>query len=97
MDGPAFIPPAMETDPRHAVDLIIETVLAHPGEITLVPTAPLTNIALALRREPRIAELVKEVVLMGGSYTRGNITPAAEFNIHADPEAAAVVFSAGWP
>ncbi|MFK0018035.1 nucleoside hydrolase [Streptomyces sp. NPDC090798] len=97
MDGPAFIPPAMEADPRHAVDLIIETVLAHPGEITLVPTAPLTNIALALRREPRIAELVKEVVLMGGSYTRGNITPAAEFNIHADPEAAAVVFSAGWP
>ncbi|MER5404517.1 nucleoside hydrolase [Streptomyces sp. NPDC002769] len=97
MDGPDFIAPAMEADPRHAVDLIVETVLTHPGEITLVPTAPLTNIALALRREPRIATLVKEVVLMGGSYTRGNVTPAAEFNVHADPEAAAIVFSADWP
>ncbi|MEU0034972.1 nucleoside hydrolase [Streptomyces sp. NPDC006333] len=97
MDGPAFIAPAMEADPRHAVDLIVETVLTHPGEITLVPTAPLTNIALALRREPRIATLVKEVVLMGGSYTRGNVTPAAEFNVHADPEAAAIVLSADWP
>jgi purine nucleosidase len=57
----------------------------------------LTNIAMALRKEPRIVQKVQEVVLMGGAYTRGNTTPAAEFNIHVDPEAAAIVFTAGWP
>jgi purine nucleosidase len=82
---------------EHAVDLIIELVMAAPGEITLVPTGPLTNIAMALRKEPRIAGRVREVVLMGGSYTRGNVTPAAEFNVYVDPEAAAAVFAAGWP
>jgi purine nucleosidase len=71
--------------------------MASDGEITLVPVGPLTNIAMALRREPRIAGRTREVVLMGGSYGRGNRTPAAEFNILADPEAAAVVFGAGWP
>ncbi|MGH7922457.1 MAG: nucleoside hydrolase [Candidatus Dormibacteraceae bacterium] len=81
----------------HAVDLIVETVLAAPGEVTLVPIGPLTNIALALRREPRIGAAVREVVLMGGSTGRGNQTPAAEFNIFVDPEAAAAVFSAPWP
>jgi purine nucleosidase/pyrimidine-specific ribonucleoside hydrolase len=65
--------------------------------VTLVPIGPLTNVALALRREPRLAGWVREVVLMGGSFTRGNVTPAAEFNIYVDPEAAAVVFGAGWP
>src|SRR5207248_4024804 len=68
-----------------------------PGEISLVPIGPLTNIAMALRKEPRLVENVREVVLMGGAYTRGNSTPAAEFNIFADPEAAAAVFGAGWP
>jgi purine nucleosidase len=71
--------------------------MASSGDVTLVPTGPLTNIALALRREPRLARRVEEVVLMGGSYTRGNLTPAAEFNIGVDPEAAAIVFDAGWP
>ncbi|HEY1350443.1 MAG TPA: nucleoside hydrolase [Ktedonobacteraceae bacterium] len=82
----------------HAVDLIIETILAAPGEITLVPIGPLTNIALALRREPRLAQLVREVVVMGGALrVPGNITPAAEFNIYVDPQAAHIVLHAGWP
>jgi purine nucleosidase len=84
-------------DQRHAVDLIIELLMQSSGDITLVPTGPLTNIAMALRKEPRIVKKVHEVVLMGGAYTRGNTTPAAEFNIAVDPEAAAVVFTAGWP
>src|SRR3954452_10860855 len=67
LDGPDLPEPAVALDSRHAVDLIIDTVLAHePGEITLVPTGGLTNIALAVRKEPRLAELVREVVLMGG-------------------------------
>lgn len=80
----------------HAVDLIVETVMSAPGEVTLVPIGPLTNVALALRREPRLAGAVREVVLMGGSTERGNETPAAEFNIFVDPEAAAAVFAAPW-
>ena len=88
--------PVRALDSRHAVDLIIDEVMAHPGEITLVPIGPLTNIAMAVRTEPAIVQAAAGVVLMGGSYTRGNTTPAAEFNIFADPEAAAAVFSAGW-
>jgi purine nucleosidase len=80
----------------HAIDYIIDTIKAAPGEITLVATGPLTNIALAVHREPRLASLVSNFVIMGGSASRGNVTPAAEFNIGADPEAAAVVFRAGW-
>jgi purine nucleosidase len=72
--------------------------MAAPREITLVPVGPLTNIAMALRREPRIAENVREVVIMGGALrVPGNVTPAAEFNIYADPHAAHIVFHAGWP
>ncbi|WP_134324420.1 nucleoside hydrolase [Cumulibacter soli] len=77
-------------------DAIIEHLAARPGEITLLATGPMTNVALALQREPRIATWAKEVVLMGGAWTRGNITPAAEFNFYADPEAAAVVLEAEW-
>ncbi|GAA3363770.1 nucleoside hydrolase [Saccharopolyspora gregorii] len=80
----------------HAVDFIIDTVAAAPGEISLVAVGPLTNVALAVRKEPRLVEQVREFVIMGGSYTRGNRTPAAEFNVLADPEAAAVAFGAGW-
>jgi purine nucleosidase len=80
----------------HAVDVIIDTVKGAPGEIHLVATGPLTNIALALTREPNLIDLVASFTIMGGSYTRGNATPAAEFNIYADPEAAAQVFDAGW-
>ena len=98
MDGPELPEPAIELDPRHAVDLIIDTVMAHePGTVTLVPTGGLTNIALAVRKEPRIAERVKEVVLMGGGYHVGNWSAVAEFNIKIDPEAAHIVFNEKWP
>lgn len=95
--GDVILPKAtMMLDPRGAVDLIVDTVKSAPGEIHLVATGPMTNIALALRQEPRIAQWAASFVIMGGSFTRGNTTPAAEFNIYADPEAAAEVFSAGW-
>ena len=98
MDGPVLPEPTLELDPRHAVDLIIDTVMSHePGTVTLVPTAGLTNIALAVRKEPRIAERVKEVVLMGGGYHVGNWSAVAEFNIKIDPEAAHIVFNEKWP
>ncbi|HEY3732864.1 MAG TPA: nucleoside hydrolase [Streptosporangiaceae bacterium] len=97
LDGPEFGEPAVPLQDEHAVDFLVRTLMAEGEEITLVPTGPLTNVARALRREPRIAERTREVVLMGGAYTRGNRTPAAEFNIWADPEAAAIVFGAGWP
>jgi purine nucleosidase len=88
--------PLLTVSPIGAVDLIIETLRSAPGTIHLVATGPLTNIALALQKEPAIAEWAASFVIMGGSFTRGNATPAAEFNIYADPEAAAVVFAAGW-
>ena len=96
LGGAALPPPAASAAAGHAVDYIIEVVGAAPGEITLVATGPLTNIALAVRREPRLADWVRGFVIMGGSAGRGNVTPAAEYNIWADPEAAAVVFRAGW-
>jgi purine nucleosidase len=95
--GGAVLPPATgKARDGHAIDYIIDTIGAAPGEITLVATGPLTNIALAVRREPRLAAWVKDFVIMGGSASRGNVNHAAEFNIWADPEAAAIVFSAGW-
>ncbi|MHA6513152.1 nucleoside hydrolase [Tessaracoccus sp. G1721] len=97
LDGPLLPDPTFELDPRHAVDFIIDTVMAEePGTVHLVPVGPLTNIALAMRKEPAIIDRVKSVVLMGGSYTRGNSTPAAEFNIYVDPEAAEAVFRGAW-
>ncbi|EMI7477830.1 nucleoside hydrolase [Morganella morganii] len=98
LDGPVLPEPVLTLDPRHAVQLIIDTIMAHPPKtITLVPTAGLTNIALAARLEPRIIDRVKEVVLMGGGYHTGNWSAVAEFNIKIDPEAAHIVFNAGWP
>jgi purine nucleosidase len=85
-----------KADRRFGPDLIIEMVRANPGQITLVPVGPLTNIALAVLKDPGIVPLVKEVVIMGGSITEGNVTAAAEANIYNDPEAAQVVFHAGW-
>ncbi|WP_293694890.1 nucleoside hydrolase [uncultured Agrococcus sp.] len=97
MDGPELPEPVIDLDPRHAVDVIIDTIMAHdPGTVTLVPTGGLTNIALAVRKAPAIVERVKRVVLMGGGVRVGNWSPMAEFNIVIDPEAADIVFSAGW-
>jgi len=90
--------PHGKLDSRHAAEFIIEMVRAYPGEITLVPIGPLTNIGLALRLDPGIVPLIKEVVLMGGSiYAPGNISPVAEANIYHDPHAADLVYRAGWP
>ena len=96
LGGARLPPPVAGPAPGHAIDYIIDTVRAAPGEITLVATGPLTNIALAVRREPRLTDWVRDFVIMGGSASRGNVTPAAEYNIWADPEAAAAVFRAGW-
>jgi len=88
--------PRLEVTGDWAPDFIVDLLRTHPGEVHLVATGPLTNIALALRAEPRIAEWAASFVIMGGSSTRGNTTPAAEYNIFADAEAAAIVFDAGW-
>lgn len=88
--------PKCKADPRFGPDLIIELVHKYPHEITLIPVGPLTNIALAVSKDPSIVGLVKDIVIMGGSITGGNTTGAAEANIFNDPEAAQIVFNAGW-
>lgn len=99
LDGPLLPEPTMAMANGHAVDFIIQTVMARePGTVTLCPLGPLTNIALALAREPQIAPRLKQIVLMGGGgFEGGNITPVAEFNFYVDPHAAALVFKAGVP
>ncbi|OCG08522.1 ribonucleoside hydrolase [Gilliamella apis] len=98
LDGPVLPEPAIQLDKRHAIDLIIDTIMSHPPKtVTLVPTGGLTNIAMAVRKEPKIVERVKEVVLMGGGYHVGNWSAVAEFNIKIDPEAAHIVFNEKWP
>ena len=99
LDGPSLPEPTMALAEGHAVDFIIETLRQHPpGSVTLCPLGPLTNIATALQRAPDIAERIAEIVLMGGGYFEGgNITPAAEFNIYVDPQAADAVFRCGAP
>jgi len=89
-------PTKCNADPRFGPDLIIEMVHKYPHEITLIPVGPLTNIALAVSKDPSIAFLVKNIVIMGGSITGGNVNGAAEANIYNDPEAAQIVFNAGW-
>ncbi|MDR3513566.1 MAG: nucleoside hydrolase [Caulobacteraceae bacterium] len=97
IDGWAWEPPAHPIRPQHAVDWMVETLLREPaGAVTLIALAPQTNLALALRREPAIAARIRQVVFMGGGYFEGgNMTPAAEYNILVDPEAAAIVLGAG--
>ena len=90
-------PPSTKPYPGNAVDLIAKTIEKHPGRLTLLPVGPLTNIALVLKLRPDLVADIKEIVLMGGSITGGNITPAAEFNIYNDPEAAEMVFHSGVP
>jgi purine nucleosidase len=92
------LPPSKcRVDSRFGPDLIIQMVHASPHEITLVPIGPLTNIALAVEKDPSIVPLVKEVIIMGGSISGGNVNASAEANIYNDPEAAQIVFQAGWP
>ncbi len=99
LDGPVLAEPTMALQDRHAVDYLVETLMARPaGTITLCTLGPLTNIGLALVREPRIASRIKQIVAMGGGYFEGgNVTPSAEFNIYVDPHAARLVFEAGIP
>ena len=89
--------PVMTPQDKHAVDFLIEYYLGTDDETILMPIGPMTNIALALLQEPRLAERIPRIVMMGGAYAEGNVTPSAEFNIYADPEAARVVFRAGIP
>lgn len=97
LNGPDLPAPTIELRPQHGVDYLIEALMsAEPKSITLCTLGPLTNIAMALVKEPRIAERVAELVMMGGAYFEvGNITPAAEFNIYVDPDAADIVFRSG--
>ncbi|MBK4216972.1 nucleoside hydrolase [Paracoccus caeni] len=99
LDGIDLPAPSMPLQSQHAVDFIIDTLRREPdGTVTLVPIGPLTNIAAAFAKAPDIAARVARIVLMGGAYFEvGNITPAAEFNIYVDPEAAAAVFASGTP
>jgi inosine-uridine nucleoside N-ribohydrolase len=92
------LPPAtVRAGATHAVDWLIDTYLASDGDITLVPVGPLTNIATAIQKEPRILDRIPEIVLMGGAHDHGNATPSAEFNIWLDPEAARIVVNCGRP
>lgn len=97
LDGPQLPEPTMPLQEQHAVEFIIDTLRSHPkGSVTLCPLGPLTNIATAFQRAPDVVENVAEIVLMGGAYFEvGNITPAAEFNIYVDPQAADIVFQSG--
>ena len=99
LDGPDLAEPQMPLQETHGVDFIIDTVMTHqPGEITLCLLGPQTNAALALMREPQLATRLREIVLMGGGFFEGgNVTPAAEFNIYVDPHAAKRVFESGVP
>ncbi|MCX5391721.1 nucleoside hydrolase [Streptomyces sp. NBC_00094] len=103
LDGPDWRPtfgagePAVPQDPRDALALLVDTLTGHPAPVTLVPTGPLTNIATLLLAYPRLTARIERIVLMGGSAERGNTTPAAEFNILCDPEAADIVFGCGVP
>jgi len=97
LDGPDLPPPSREPAPEHAIDWIAKTLAARSQPVTLVPTGPLTNVALFLARYPELERKLEAIVLMGGAIAEGNVTPAAEFNIWADPEAASRVFDSGTP
>jgi purine nucleosidase/pyrimidine-specific ribonucleoside hydrolase len=97
LDGPRFGEPTVRVVGEHAVDLMHRILQEHSEAVTLVPTGPLTNVALLLTRYPEDAARIREIVLMGGSTERGNVSPYAEFNVFVDPEAAAIVFGSGVP
>ena len=95
LDGPVLPEPAGRPVDRHAVDFLAERIADSARPVTLIPTGPLTNVALLFARHPHVVDRIERIVLMGGSIAEGNVTPAAEFNIWADPEAAARVFESG--
>ena len=97
LDGPVFPPLQRRAESEHAVNYLVRTLMDSDGDITVATTGPMTNLAMALRMEPRIAEKIRRIVLMGGSVGYGNVTPAAEFNMWADGEAARICFTAGVP
>ncbi|WP_342617587.1 nucleoside hydrolase [Rhodoferax sp. GW822-FHT02A01] len=99
LDGPELPEPVMPLQAQHAVDFIVQTLQSQPaGEVTLCTLGPLTNVALALQRAPEVASRIRQIVMMGGGFFEGgNITPAAEFNIYVDPHAADVVLRSGIP
>jgi inosine-uridine nucleoside N-ribohydrolase len=97
LDGPTLPPPRGTAIEQHAVDFLAEHILGSDRPVTVVPVGPLTNIALLLARYPETAGNVERIVLMGGAIAEGNVTPAAEFNIYVDPEAAWRVFRSGLP
>ncbi len=97
LDGHDLPPPTRRPIDAHAVDFIIESARRHQGELILAVIGPQTNVAVALKREPKLRTWLREITVMGGSAAGGNVTAAAEFNIYCDPEAAAVVFGCGVP
>ena len=97
LGGALFPEPKTKTIPEPAADFIRRTVRKYPGEVTLITIGPLTNVGVALRGDPELAGMVRGLVMMGGSLSGGNITPAAEFNVYVDPEAARIVFQSGIP
>ena len=97
LDGPVFPPLERKAEPEHAVNFMIKTLMESEGDVTVVTTGPMTNLAMAMRMEPKIVEKIKQIVLMGGAIANGNVSPAAEFNIMADAEAAYVCFTSGRP
>ncbi|TNM59588.1 nucleoside hydrolase [Aliirhizobium smilacinae] len=97
MDGADLPAPDREAIATHAVDFIIEMASAHRGELVIVPIGPFTNIAMAIRKEPRLTEWLKGISVMGGTTQVGNTTPVSEFNVWCDPEAADIVFRSGVP
>ena len=97
LDGAELPEPKRQPVDAHAVDFIIDMASRHRGELVLATIGPETNVALALKREPRLGQWLREITIMGGSTGAGNVTPAAEFNIYCDPEAASAVFNSGVP
>jgi inosine-uridine nucleoside N-ribohydrolase len=97
LDGPSLPDPRRSPVDQHAVDFLAERILGSPRSVTLVPVGPLTNVALLLAHHPEAVENLERIVIMGGAIAEGNVTPAAEFNIYVDPEAAWRVFASGVP
>jgi purine nucleosidase len=95
LDGPELPAPTRDPESKRAAEFIVDSILEHPEDVTLCPVGAMTNVALAMRLEPRIVPLIQEIVLMGGSVGIGNWTPAAEFNILCDPHAARILFESG--